>query len=78
MTGLARGHAALCPPYPLVVRDDADIERHVDYIHTNPLKHGLASKLVDWPYSSFQRYVADGLLPNDRADPVREEYEFGE
>ena len=60
------------------IRDDADMERHVDYIHTNPLKHGLVSKLVDWPYSSFHKYVADGLLPNDWAGQVLDECEFGE
>ena len=60
------------------IRDDPDMERHVDYIHANPLKHGLVSKLVDWPYSSFHRYVADGLLANNWAGGVLDECEFGE
>jgi putative transposase len=54
------------------------MERHVDYIHTNPLKHGLVSKLVDWPYSSFHEYVADSLLPNDWAGGIPDECGFGE
>ena len=45
------------------IRDDADIERHIDYIH--PVKHQLISQVVDWPYSSFHRYVERGLLPAD-------------
>jgi putative transposase len=47
------------------IRDDADLRRHVDYIHYNPVKHGLVGRVVDWPYSSFHKYVADGALPAD-------------
>jgi putative transposase len=50
------------------IRDDADFERHVDYIHFNPVKHGHVSRVIDWPYSSFHRYVRQGLLPSDWAD----------
>jgi len=49
------------------IRDDADFERHVDYIHYNPVKHGLVSRVADWPYSSFHRFVAGGMLPADWA-----------
>jgi putative transposase len=61
------------------IRDEADLERHVDYIHFNPVKHGHVLQVRDWPYSSFHRYVARGLLPADwggRADDP--EGEFGE
>jgi putative transposase len=47
------------------IRDEADFERHADYIHYNPVKHGLVSQVVDWPYSSFHRYVRQGILPPD-------------
>jgi putative transposase len=47
------------------IRSDADFERHVDYIHYNPVKHGLVSRAADWPYSSFHRYVEHGILPAD-------------
>src|SRR3954451_21304408 len=49
------------------IRDDRDFERHVDYIHFNPVKHGLVSRVRDWPYSSFHQYVRCGLLPEDWA-----------
>nr|WP_297400191.1 transposase [uncultured Marinobacter sp.] len=49
------------------IRDEQDFERHVDYIHFNPVKHGHVSRVVDWPYSSFHRYVRDGVLPVDWA-----------
>jgi putative transposase len=47
------------------VRDDADLARHVDYIHFNTVKHGLVSRVCDWSHSSFHRYVARGMLPAD-------------
>jgi putative transposase len=48
-----------------MIRDDADLERHVDYTHFNPVKHGHVAQVCDWPCSSFHRYVAQGLLPSD-------------
>jgi putative transposase len=54
------------------IRDDADLERHVDYIHFNPVKHGHVSQVCDWPHSSFHRYVARGVLPPDWGGRVRE------
>jgi putative transposase len=49
------------------VRDENDFARHVDYIHYNPVKHGLVSQVRDWPYSSFHVYVRRGVLPQDWA-----------
>lgn len=54
------------------IRDDADLAQHVDYIHFNPVKHGLVSRACDWPHSSFHRYVAQGLLVADLGGDVRE------
>jgi putative transposase len=47
------------------IRDDADLQRHVDYIHFNPVKHGLTRQASQWRYSSFHRYVTEGLYPSD-------------
>jgi len=47
------------------IRDDTDFERHVDYIHYNPVRHDLVSCVADWPHSSFRRYVERGILPAD-------------
>jgi len=61
------------------VRDDDDFERHVDYIHFNPVKHGLVGRVRDWPHSSFHRYVRQGVLPEDWAGDVRpDQGGFGE
>jgi putative transposase len=47
------------------LRDEGDLRRHVDYVHINPLKHGLVARVSDWPHSTFHRYVARGQLPCD-------------
>jgi len=61
------------------IRDDADLERHVDYVHFNPVKHGYVSQVRDWPFSSFHRYVERGILPADWGGDTRAfPGEFGE
>jgi putative transposase len=52
------------------IRDEDDFARHVDYIHINPVKHGLVTHVADWPYSSFHRYVRHSHLPRDWAGTV--------
>jgi putative transposase len=47
------------------IRDDADLDRHIDYIHFNPVKHGHVTRVADWPHSSFHRFVERGLLAVD-------------
>jgi putative transposase len=49
------------------LRDQADFDRHVDYIHFNPVRHGYVRQARDWRYSSFHRYVREGLLLDDWA-----------
>ena len=43
------------------IRDEGDYECHVDYLHYNPVKHGYVTRVEDWPYSSFRRYVERGI-----------------
>ena len=47
------------------IRDARDLAMHVEYIHMNPVKHGLVSRPVDWPWSSFHRYVEEGKCDLD-------------
>ncbi|KIU47162.1 MULTISPECIES: transposase [Bradyrhizobium] len=61
------------------IRDETDFARHIDYVHINPVKHGLVTKVSDWPYSSFRRMVSDGVYPDDWAGGVSGlDGEFGE
>ena len=47
------------------IRDEVDLQRHIDYIHFNPVKHGYVNTSSKWPYSSIHRYIKQGLItPN--------------
>jgi putative transposase len=43
------------------LEDEDDFERHFDYIHFNPVKHGLVAAPYLWPHSSFARWVEHGV-----------------
>jgi|SRR5215213_8747569 len=44
------------------IRNETDLERHIEYIYFNPVKHGLVSRVIDRPHSSFHRYAERGDL----------------
>jgi len=60
-----------------LIRDEHDLQRHLDYIHYNPIRHGLVSSAQDWPYSSFRRYVARGIYAIDWGDEP-DDFDAGE
>ena len=49
------------------IRDDGDLARHLDYIHYNPVKHGVATCPHAWSYSTFHRWVRVGVYAADWA-----------
>lgn len=61
------------------IRNDDDYQRHMDYLHYNPVKHQLVKRAIDWPHSTFHRYVKKGIYAKDWSgarEPM--EGEFGE
>jgi len=48
-----------------LIRDEKDFERHCDYIHYNPVKHGYVTAPKDWPFSTFHRFVKRGVYDED-------------
>jgi putative transposase len=61
------------------IRDEADYARHIDYVHYNPVKHGLVTRVADWPYSTFHRDVRLGVYPPEWAGSgVYEQRDYGE
>ena len=63
------------------IRDDVDLGNHIDYIHYNPVKHGLVTQVKDWPCSSFFDFVKAEQYPIDWGegfpiDPINKN--FGE
>ena len=47
------------------IRDEEDLQRHLDYLHFNPVKHGLVECAAQWPYSTFHRFVKGGVYLPD-------------
>ncbi|HZP19268.1 MAG TPA: transposase [Bauldia sp.] len=37
------------------IRDERDLAAHIDYVHFNPVRHGLVTRARDWPHSTFHR-----------------------
>jgi putative transposase len=48
-----------------LIRDERDYALHCDYIHYNPVRHGLCPKAEDWQFSSIHRFIAQGQYPPD-------------
>ncbi|NOR81782.1 MAG: transposase [Methyloprofundus sp.] len=59
------------------IRDDNDYAAHINYIHFNPVKHGWVDQVVDWPYSTFHRFVENGLVTSDWAGGAEIDMDIG-
>jgi putative transposase len=42
------------------IRDERDLQNHIDYIHYNPVKHGLVKDVGTWPWSTYHKYIESG------------------
>lgn len=47
------------------IRDEIDFLHHVEYIHYNPVKHGYTGSPKDWQFSTFHRFVEQGIYDKD-------------
>jgi putative transposase len=56
-----------------MIRDNEDFNNHCDYIHYNPVKHGLVDSPRKWKHSSFKEFVNKGIYPKDWGQSIREE-----
>lgn len=50
-----------------LIKSDVDFQAHMDYVHINPVKHGLVKQVKDWPYSTFHALVEQGVYPENWA-----------
>ena len=55
------------------IRNQEDFNRHYDYIHYNPAKHGLVNLPIEWNYSSFRDFIERGFYPQSWEHMVEEE-----
>jgi len=56
-----------------IVKDQEDFNRHLDYIHYNPVKHGYVVRPIDYSFSSFPEYVERGVYGpgwGEEAEPM--------
>ena len=74
---MKRGEAAIWQRrfWEHVIRDETDLNNHIDYIHYNPVKHSLVKNVADWPWSSFHRYVRMGYYESGWGEDVGEQVE---
>ncbi|MDO9372040.1 MAG: transposase [Gammaproteobacteria bacterium] len=62
-----------------LIRDENDYRRHLDYIHYNPVKHGLVNHPCEWPHSSYHEYLGKKWYAEDWGDDAPKlEGDFGE
>ena len=61
-----------------LIRDESNLQRHVDYTHYNPVKHGYVPRAAEWPFSSSHRYVRLGWVDADWGCPDGGDGDFGE
>ncbi|MDD5321740.1 MAG: hypothetical protein PHD43_14225 [Methylococcales bacterium] len=52
------------------LRDERDYQTHFDYLHFNPVKHGVVKNVLDWPYSSFHRWPEQGVYSDHRGSKI--------
>jgi putative transposase len=50
-----------------LIRDYRDFANYRDYIHINPVNHGLVSRALDWPHSMIHRFIKRELLDENWA-----------
>ena len=78
--GLRKGRVWQYRFWDHIIRDQVDMNRHVDYIHYNAVKHGLVTSPFQWQFSSIHSYFNKGLYQHDWGvkEPKRFEGSFGE
>jgi len=58
------------------IRDENDFKQHLDYIHYNPVKHRYVNSPINWPHSSFHKFVEENIYPPDwgtESEPLLQE-----
>jgi len=54
------------------IRDERDLQNHVDYIHYNPVKHELVGQVGNWPWSTYHKYLESGYYGKVDLDRMQE------
>ena len=54
------------------LHDERDYQNHFDYLHFNPVKHGLVKTVRDWPYSSFHYWVRKDIYTDSWGSTIED------
>jgi len=75
-----RGHLWQGRFWDHIIRDQDDLNKHIDYIHYNPVKHGLSRNPFEWNMSSINKFKNDGFYQGDWCvnEEINIEGDFGE
>lgn len=59
-----------------LIKDERDYQSHMDYAHINPVKHGLVKQVKDWTYSTFHKWVEQGIYAQDWGGGMEESLSY--
>ena len=65
MLGISGGHVWQKRFWDHVIRNQKDMNNHIDYIHYNPVKHHYTKSPFDWEYSSIREFFNRGYYTKD-------------
>ena len=60
------------------IKNEKDLEQHVNYIHYNPVKHGYVTTAIDWPHTSIHKYIRKAIVPKNWGYDEKSSLFFGE
>ncbi|MDH3890149.1 MAG: transposase [candidate division Zixibacteria bacterium] len=63
--GLSSGRVWQHRYWDHMIRDQEDMNNHIDYIHYNAVKHGLVDSPSEWEHSSFGKFQDIGVYSQD-------------
>jgi REP-associated tyrosine transposase len=53
------------------IQDENDLNNHIDYIHYNPVNHGLVDDVVNWKWSSYHQFESEGYYDDPCRKPIK-------
>lgn len=60
------------------IRNQNDLNQHIQYIHFNPVKHGLVEKPEDWLFSTYERFQNAGFPAGRPVHPEQDKFSVPE
>ncbi|MCD6162410.1 MAG: transposase [candidate division Zixibacteria bacterium] len=80
LSGVNKGRIWQSRFWDHVIRNQEDMNNHIDYIHYNPVKYGYMKSPFDWEHSSINEYFKRGYYSKDWGvmDEIKFDDDYGE